>query len=151
MASNNTLHESKVRCPGSSLHMVYSHRPLPSVVTFSISYLQYHITGLIGLFKIIMLKWFCCHPRDLQILVFVDLINRYWFGLPAFLVFCCVLSFSDQQVEFLSKERHMQLLPGGCFNISAVNARNLDYISESILASTESTDWFWHGQRCFLT
>lgn len=38
----------------------------------------------------------------------------------------------DQQVEFLLKERHVYLFPGGCFNTSAINSGNLDYLAESL-------------------
>ncbi|XP_044052112.1 putative aspartate aminotransferase, cytoplasmic 2 [Siniperca chuatsi] len=53
-------------------------------------------------------------------------------------LYCCV-GLNGQQVEFLSKRRHMYLLPSGCLNMSAINGRNLDYIAESIhLALTTS-------------
>nr|XP_046243136.1 putative aspartate aminotransferase, cytoplasmic 2 [Scatophagus argus] len=53
-------------------------------------------------------------------------------------LYCCT-GLTDQQVDFLSKRRHVYLLPGGCLNISAINGRNLDYITESIhLALTAS-------------
>lgn len=37
-----------------------------------------------------------------------------------------------QQVEFLLKQRHVYLLPGGCVNVSAINSGNLDYVAESL-------------------
>ncbi|XP_040897714.1 putative aspartate aminotransferase, cytoplasmic 2 [Toxotes jaculatrix] len=53
-------------------------------------------------------------------------------------LYCCT-GLNDQQVEFLSKRRHVYLLPSGCLNVSAINGRNLDYIAESIhLALTAS-------------
>nr|XP_019949212.1 PREDICTED: aspartate aminotransferase, cytoplasmic-like [Paralichthys olivaceus] len=53
-------------------------------------------------------------------------------------LYCCI-GLNDQQVEFLAKRRHVYLLPSGCLNVSAINGRNLKYISESIhLALTTS-------------
>ncbi|XP_018525190.1 putative aspartate aminotransferase, cytoplasmic 2 [Lates calcarifer] len=53
-------------------------------------------------------------------------------------LYCCT-GLNDQQVEFLSKRRHVYLLPGGCLNVSAINGRNLEYVAESIhLALTTS-------------
>ncbi|KAM9360273.1 putative aspartate aminotransferase, cytoplasmic 2 [Symphorus nematophorus] len=53
-------------------------------------------------------------------------------------LYCCT-GLNGQQVEFLSKRRHLYLFPSGCLNISAINGRNLDYIVESIhLAVTTS-------------
>ncbi|KAE8292398.1 Aspartate aminotransferase, cytoplasmic [Larimichthys crocea] len=53
-------------------------------------------------------------------------------------LYCCT-GLNGQQVEFLSTWRHIYLLPGGCLNISAINGRNLDYITESMhLALTTS-------------
>ncbi|XP_040010649.1 putative aspartate aminotransferase, cytoplasmic 2 [Xiphias gladius] len=53
-------------------------------------------------------------------------------------LYCCT-GLNDQQVESLSKSRHVYLLPGGCLNVSAINSRNLEYIAESIhLALTTS-------------
>ncbi|XP_070761095.1 putative aspartate aminotransferase, cytoplasmic 2 [Enoplosus armatus] len=53
-------------------------------------------------------------------------------------LYCCI-GLNGQQVEFLSKRRHMYLLPSGCLNMSAINGRNVDYIAESInLALTTS-------------
>ncbi|XP_070690574.1 putative aspartate aminotransferase, cytoplasmic 2 [Pempheris klunzingeri] len=53
-------------------------------------------------------------------------------------LYCCT-GLNGQQVEFLSKIRHMYLLPSGCLNVSAINGRNLDYVAESIhLAITAS-------------
>ncbi|AWP06831.1 putative aspartate aminotransferase cytoplasmic-like [Scophthalmus maximus] len=53
-------------------------------------------------------------------------------------LYCCT-GLNDQQVEFLSKRRHVYLLPSGCLNVSAINGHNLKYISESIhLALTTS-------------
>ncbi|TSO88125.1 Aspartate aminotransferase, cytoplasmic [Bagarius yarrelli] len=46
-------------------------------------------------------------------------------------LYCCI-GLSDQQVEFLVKQRHVYLLPGGCFNVSAINSSNLDYVAESL-------------------
>ncbi|KAF3695962.1 Aspartate aminotransferase, cytoplasmic [Channa argus] len=46
-------------------------------------------------------------------------------------LYCCT-GLNGLQVEFLSKWRHMYLLPSGCLNVSAINGRNLDYIAESI-------------------
>ncbi|KAM4616833.1 putative aspartate aminotransferase, cytoplasmic 2 [Polymixia lowei] len=46
-------------------------------------------------------------------------------------LYCCT-GLSVQQVEFLSKRRHVYLLPNGCLNISTINSRNLDYTAESI-------------------
>ncbi|XP_053726822.1 putative aspartate aminotransferase, cytoplasmic 2 [Synchiropus splendidus] len=46
-------------------------------------------------------------------------------------LYCC-LGMNGQQVDFLAKQRHVYVLPGGCLNISAINGRNLDYIAESI-------------------
>ncbi|KAK2837472.1 hypothetical protein Q5P01_014684 [Channa striata] len=46
-------------------------------------------------------------------------------------LYCCT-GLNGQQVEFLSKWRHVYLLPSGCLNVSAINGRNLDYIAESI-------------------
>lgn len=49
------------------------------------------------------------------------------------------LSTLGQQVDFLSKTRHLYVLPGGCLNVSAINGLNLDHIAESIhLALTTS-------------
>ncbi|XP_031160974.1 putative aspartate aminotransferase, cytoplasmic 2 [Sander lucioperca] len=51
----------------------------------------------------------------------------------------CFTGLNGEQVEFLSKRRHVYLLPVGCLNVSAINGRNLDYIAESIhLAVTTS-------------
>ncbi|KAK5871545.1 hypothetical protein PBY51_004423 [Eleginops maclovinus] len=51
----------------------------------------------------------------------------------------CNTGLNNDQVEFLSKRRHVYLLPSGCLNVSAINGRNLDYIAESIhLALTPS-------------
>ncbi|XP_026176465.1 putative aspartate aminotransferase, cytoplasmic 2 [Mastacembelus armatus] len=53
-------------------------------------------------------------------------------------LYCCI-GLNGQQVEFLSKRRHVYLLPSGCLNVSAINGRNLDYVAESIhLALTTS-------------
>ncbi|XP_029295978.1 LOW QUALITY PROTEIN: putative aspartate aminotransferase, cytoplasmic 2 [Cottoperca gobio] len=53
-------------------------------------------------------------------------------------LYCCT-GLNGAQVEFLSKRRHVYLLPSGCLNVSAINGRNLDYIAESIhLALTTS-------------
>ncbi|KAF7665657.1 hypothetical protein LDENG_00136150 [Lucifuga dentata] len=53
-------------------------------------------------------------------------------------LYCCT-GLNGQQVEFLSKRKHVYLLPGGCLNVSAINSRNVDYIAESIhLALTTS-------------
>ncbi|KAM9857791.1 putative aspartate aminotransferase, cytoplasmic 2 [Aulostomus maculatus] len=49
-------------------------------------------------------------------------------------LYCC-LGLTDQQVDFLSKRRHVYLLPSGCLNMSAINGRNLDYIADSIHAA----------------
>ncbi|XP_017323810.1 putative aspartate aminotransferase, cytoplasmic 2 isoform X1 [Ictalurus punctatus] len=46
-------------------------------------------------------------------------------------LYCCI-GLSVQQVEFLVKQRHVYLLPGGCFNVSAINSNNLDYVAESL-------------------
>ncbi|XP_071387411.1 putative aspartate aminotransferase, cytoplasmic 2 [Centroberyx affinis] len=46
-------------------------------------------------------------------------------------LYCCT-GLNGQQVEFLSKRRHVYLLPNGCLNVSAINSRNLDYVAESI-------------------
>ncbi|XP_056320443.1 putative aspartate aminotransferase, cytoplasmic 2 [Danio aesculapii] len=46
--------------------------------------------------------------------------------------FYCCFGLSVQQVEFLVQKKHIYLLPNGCFNISAINSRNLDYVAESI-------------------
>ncbi|KAM3611127.1 uncharacterized protein V6R79_013846 [Siganus canaliculatus] len=46
-------------------------------------------------------------------------------------LFCCT-GLNSQQVEFLSTVKHLYLLPGGSLNISAINSRNIDYITESI-------------------
>uniref|UniRef100_A0A668AXK4 aspartate transaminase n=1 Tax=Myripristis murdjan TaxID=586833 RepID=A0A668AXK4_9TELE len=46
-------------------------------------------------------------------------------------LYCCT-GLNGQQVEFLSKRRHVYLLPNGCLNVSAINSSNLDYIAESI-------------------
>ncbi|KAK2840745.1 hypothetical protein Q7C36_012324 [Tachysurus vachellii] len=46
-------------------------------------------------------------------------------------LYCCI-GLSVQQVEFLVKKRHVYLLPGGCFNVSAINSANLDYVAESL-------------------
>ncbi|KAG7332106.1 hypothetical protein KOW79_003940 [Hemibagrus wyckioides] len=46
-------------------------------------------------------------------------------------LYCCI-GLSVQQVEFLVKQRHVYLLPGGCFNVSAINSSNLDYVAESL-------------------
>ncbi|XP_071338631.1 putative aspartate aminotransferase, cytoplasmic 2 isoform X2 [Trachinotus anak] len=49
------------------------------------------------------------------------------------------LTQQDQQVEFLSRNRHVYLLPNGCLNVSAINGGNLEYIADSIhLALTTS-------------
>uniref|UniRef100_UPI0037E91A78 putative aspartate aminotransferase, cytoplasmic 2 n=1 Tax=Semicossyphus pulcher TaxID=241346 RepID=UPI0037E91A78 len=53
-------------------------------------------------------------------------------------LYCCT-GLNGQQVDFLSKRRHIYLLPSGCLNVSAINGLNLDYIAESIhLAVTTS-------------
>uniref|UniRef100_A0A3Q3IJH7 aspartate transaminase n=1 Tax=Monopterus albus TaxID=43700 RepID=A0A3Q3IJH7_MONAL len=53
-------------------------------------------------------------------------------------LYCC-MGLNGQQVEFLSKWRHVYLLPSGCLNVSAINGRNLSYVAESIhLALTTS-------------
>ncbi|XP_076587299.1 putative aspartate aminotransferase, cytoplasmic 2 [Chaetodon auriga] len=53
-------------------------------------------------------------------------------------LYCCT-GLNGEQVEFLTKRRHVYLLSDGCLNISAINGRNLDYIAESIhLALTTS-------------
>uniref|UniRef100_A0A3Q1JL76 aspartate transaminase n=1 Tax=Anabas testudineus TaxID=64144 RepID=A0A3Q1JL76_ANATE len=53
-------------------------------------------------------------------------------------LYCCA-GLNGQQVDFLSKSRHVYLLPSGCLNVSAINGHNLDYIAESIhLALTTS-------------
>ncbi|KAL6456799.1 hypothetical protein MHYP_G00353430 [Metynnis hypsauchen] len=46
-------------------------------------------------------------------------------------LFCCI-GLTVQQVEFLLKRKHVYVLPGGCLNVSAINRRNLDYVTESI-------------------
>ncbi|MCJ8735322.1 hypothetical protein PDJAM_G00245550 [Pangasius djambal] len=46
-------------------------------------------------------------------------------------LYCCI-GLSVQQVEFLVKKRHVYVLPGGCFNVSAINSSNLDYVAESL-------------------
>ncbi|XP_036382070.1 putative aspartate aminotransferase, cytoplasmic 2 [Megalops cyprinoides] len=45
---------------------------------------------------------------------------------------------SVQQVEYLSKRRHVYLLPNGCLNMSCINSRNLDYVAESIYLALTS-------------
>ncbi|XP_037337569.2 putative aspartate aminotransferase, cytoplasmic 2 [Pungitius pungitius] len=51
----------------------------------------------------------------------------------------CFTGLNGEQVDFLSRKRHVYLLPGGCLNVSAINSRNLDNIVESIhLAVTTS-------------
>ncbi|XP_042344871.1 putative aspartate aminotransferase, cytoplasmic 2 [Plectropomus leopardus] len=51
----------------------------------------------------------------------------------------CHTGLNGEQVEYLSKRRHVYLHPSGCLNVSAINAHNLDYIAESIhLALTTS-------------
>ncbi|XP_049907939.1 putative aspartate aminotransferase, cytoplasmic 2 [Epinephelus moara] len=51
----------------------------------------------------------------------------------------CHTGLNGEQVEFLSKRRHVHLHPSGCLNVSAINGLNLDYIVESIhLALTTS-------------
>ncbi|XP_076010420.1 putative aspartate aminotransferase, cytoplasmic 2 [Genypterus blacodes] len=46
---------------------------------------------------------------------------------------------NGQQIEFLSKRRHVYLLGNGCLNVSMINSRNLEYVAESIyLALTAS-------------
>uniref|UniRef100_A0A3B4X5L1 aspartate transaminase n=1 Tax=Seriola lalandi dorsalis TaxID=1841481 RepID=A0A3B4X5L1_SERLL len=53
-------------------------------------------------------------------------------------LFCCT-GLNDQQVEFLSRSRHVSLLPRGCLNVSAINGHNLEYVTDSIhLALTTS-------------
>ncbi|XP_022608369.1 aspartate aminotransferase, cytoplasmic-like [Seriola dumerili] len=53
-------------------------------------------------------------------------------------LFCCT-GLNDQQVEFLSRSRHVYLLPSGCLNVSAINGHNLEYVTDSIhLALTTS-------------
>uniref|UniRef100_A0A665W159 aspartate transaminase n=1 Tax=Echeneis naucrates TaxID=173247 RepID=A0A665W159_ECHNA len=53
-------------------------------------------------------------------------------------LFCCT-GLNDRQVEFLTRSRHVYLLPYGCLNVSAINGRNLDYVADSIhLALTTS-------------
>ncbi|XP_059193366.1 putative aspartate aminotransferase, cytoplasmic 2 [Centropristis striata] len=44
----------------------------------------------------------------------------------------CFTGLNSDQLEFLSKRRHVYLLPSGCLNVSAINGGNVDYISESI-------------------
>ncbi|XP_056135971.1 putative aspartate aminotransferase, cytoplasmic 2 [Lampris incognitus] len=39
---------------------------------------------------------------------------------------------NGQQVQFLSKRRHIYLLPNGCLNVSAINSHNLSYVAQSI-------------------
>ncbi|CAL8247631.1 unnamed protein product [Merluccius merluccius] len=46
-------------------------------------------------------------------------------------LYCCT-GLNVEQVEYLSKRKHIYLLPNGCLNVSAVNSRNLDYITESV-------------------
>ncbi|KAJ8285876.1 hypothetical protein GJAV_G00031980 [Gymnothorax javanicus] len=46
-------------------------------------------------------------------------------------VYCCS-GLNAQQVEYLSKKRHVYLLPNGCLNVSCINNYNLDYVAESI-------------------
>ncbi|XP_060787338.1 putative aspartate aminotransferase, cytoplasmic 2 [Neoarius graeffei] len=46
-------------------------------------------------------------------------------------LYCCI-GLSVQQVDFLVKQRHVYLLPDGCFNASAINSSNLDYVAESL-------------------
>ncbi|XP_035234518.1 putative aspartate aminotransferase, cytoplasmic 2 isoform X1 [Anguilla anguilla] len=46
-------------------------------------------------------------------------------------VYCCT-GLNAQQVEYLSKRRHIYLLPNGCLNVSCINNLNLDYVAESI-------------------
>ncbi|KAG7281298.1 hypothetical protein CRUP_030981 [Coryphaenoides rupestris] len=46
-------------------------------------------------------------------------------------LYCCT-GLSVEQIEYLSKRKHIHLLPNGCLNVSAVNSRNLDYITESL-------------------
>ncbi|KAM7391523.1 hypothetical protein PAMP_022208 [Pampus punctatissimus] len=84
----------------------------------------------------------------LMALCYGDLVRDAWpvqycasLGMELF----CAQSFSHcfglygQQLEFLTKRRHVYLLPNGCINMSAINSHNLDYIAESIhLALTTS-------------
>ncbi|KAG7243879.1 hypothetical protein INR49_006034 [Caranx melampygus] len=46
-------------------------------------------------------------------------------------LFCCT-GLNAQQVEFLSRSRHVHLLPSGCLNVSAINGCNLEYVADSI-------------------
>lgn len=55
-----------------------------------------------------------------------------------------------EQVEFLSKRRHVYLHPSGCLNVSAINGLNLDYIVESIHLALTTSPWpcgFWSGSE----
>lgn len=47
----------------------------------------------------------------------------------------------DQQVEFLARRKHIYLLPNGSMNVSAINSRNLDYVTESIHQALTSQLW----------
>lgn len=51
--------------------------------------------------------------------------------------------FIGQQMEFLTKKRHVYLLPNGCLNMSAINGHNLDYIAESIHLALTTSLWLW--------
>ncbi|CAL8342714.1 unnamed protein product [Lota lota] len=46
-------------------------------------------------------------------------------------LYCCT-GLNVEQVEYLSKRKHVYLLPNGCLNVSAVNSCNLDYVAESL-------------------
>ncbi|KAJ3604219.1 hypothetical protein NHX12_028960 [Muraenolepis orangiensis] len=46
-------------------------------------------------------------------------------------LYCCT-GLDVEQVEYLSKRKHIYLLPNGCLNVSAVHSGNLDYITESL-------------------
>ncbi|XP_060895311.1 putative aspartate aminotransferase, cytoplasmic 2 [Labrus mixtus] len=57
-------------------------------------------------------------------------------------LFCCT-GLNGQQVDFLSKRRHIYLLSSGCLNVSAINGRNLDYIAESIHLAVTTGSFSW--------
>nr|XP_040051311.1 putative aspartate aminotransferase, cytoplasmic 2 [Gasterosteus aculeatus aculeatus] len=52
----------------------------------------------------------------------------------------CFTGLNGEQVDFLSKKRHVYLLPDGCLNVSAINSRNLDNIVESIHLALTTSD-----------
>ncbi|CAL8332113.1 unnamed protein product [Arctogadus glacialis] len=45
--------------------------------------------------------------------------------------YCCT-GLNVEQVEYLSKRKHVYVLPNGCLNVSAVNSCNLDYVTEAL-------------------